>query len=241
MVVGPRVIDSHTTPIALLGRSKRAGMFPEVIQTPRLRFERFDAAVDVATFYEYAGERRSETIGEEAAYVTWEPHDHPKHTADVIDGFREGWEAGEAATYAVVPREGEPGAGEFAGNTGISFEWDRRTATLGIWLRKPFWGRGYSGERAKALARLAFDRFDVDVLAVEVVPDNENSVSAIERYVSELGGRREGRLRNTVTDEAGVVSDSIRFSVAREEYREAGLDVELDTRETMESSALATD
>lgn len=216
-------------------------MFPEVIETPRLRFERFDAAVDVATLYEHAGERRSETISEEAAYVTWGPHEHPKKTAAVIDGFREGWESGEVATYAVVPREGEPGAGEFAGNTGIGFEWDRRTATLGIWLRKPFWGRGYAGERANAVARLAFERFDVDVLAVEVVPDNEKSVSAVEGYVEELGGRREGRLRNRVTDETGTVYDSIRFSVTREEYREADPDVAIDTRASLESSALATD
>lgn len=196
-------------------------MFPDRILTDRLRLDRHDDAVDALTMYDHAGERRSETIAEECEWLSWAPHDHPKETADVLDSFREGWKERTNAAYAVFPREGEDGAGEFAGNAGMGVDWDLRTGTLGIWLRKPFWGRGYSGDRARALAALAFERLDLDVVAVAVVPDNGQSVRAIEKYVASMGGREEGLLRNRVRDGDGEVHDVRRFSVSREEYAEA--------------------
>lgn len=184
--------------------------------TDRLRLDRHDAAVDAVTTCDAAG--RSGTVAEGTEFLTWSPHDHPKESHDVTERFRESWEEREAATYAVVPREGEDGAGAYAGNTGIHVDWDERTATLGIWLRKPFWGRGYSGERALALAGLAFDRLDLDLLSVGVMPENDRSVRAVEKYVDRLGGRREGTLRNWVVPDGGDPRDVVRYSVSRAEY-----------------------
>ena len=194
-------------------------MFPERIETDRLRLDRHDAAVDALSMYDGAG--RSETIAEETAFLTWSPHDHPKESHDVTESFRESWAEREAATYAVFPRDGEDGAGEYAGNTGLHVDWETRTGTLGVWLRKPFWGRGYSGERAAALATLAFDRLDLDLLSVGVMPDNERSVRAVEKYVDRFGGRREGRLRNWVAPDGGDPRDVVRYSVSRGEYDRA--------------------
>ena len=213
-------------------------MFPELIETSRLRFERFDTAVETETLYRHAGKRRSETITEETTHVTWSPHDHPKESNEVLAQFGEAWEAGDTMTYAVVPKAGEPNAGAFAGNAGMSFDWDTLTATLGVWLRKPFWGRRYSGERARALATLAFERYDMEVVAVDVFPDNEQSIRAVERYVDQLGGRRVGVLRNHVLDDRETVHDAIRFSVSREEFREADPDVAVETTDTLDESAL---
>ena len=196
-------------------------MFPERILTDRLRFDRHDAAVDALDLYERAGDGRSDTIDEECEFLSWRPHRHPKESHDTLGTFREQWEERETATYAVFPREGEDGAGAFAGNTGLGVDWDRRTGTLGIWLRKPFWGRGYSGERALALAELAFRRLDLDLLAVEAMPENGKSVRAIEKYVDRIGGRREGRLRNQVVPADGEPQDLFRFSVSQDEWRDA--------------------
>ena len=218
---------------------ERRDVFPELIETERLRLERFDAAVDPQTFYRHAG--RSETVAEETTYVTWSPHAHAKESTNVIGAFRDDWENNESATYAVVPRDGENGAGTFAGNTGLAFEWDHRRVIPGIWLRNPFWGRGYSGERAIALARLAFERFGMDVFAVDVLPDNEASVRAIERYVDRLGGRRTGRLRNHAVDDDGTPHDVIRYSVSREEYDAADPDAHVTFHDTLDESALRTE
>lgn len=196
-------------------------MFPEQILTDRLRLDRHDVAVDALEFYEHAGASGSDTVAEECEFLSWRPHDHPKESHDVLAGFTEAWDERGSATYAVFPREGEPDAGEFAGNTGLHLDWDTRVGTLGIWLRKPFWGRGYSGERARALAELAFRRLDLDLLAVTVFPGNEKSVRAIEKYVERMGGRREGRIRNQVVPDGEDPRDVLRFSVSQAEWRDA--------------------
>ncbi|ESP87778.1 GNAT family N-acetyltransferase [Candidatus Halobonum tyrrellensis] len=202
-------------------------MFPERIETERLRLDRHDAAVDALAMYDGAGRRRSDTVGEETRFLQWRPHEHPKESHDVTERFRESWEDREAATYAVFPREGEDGAGEYAGNAGLHVDWEKRTGTLGVWLRKPFWGRGYSGERALALASLAFDRLDLELLSVGALPDNDRSLRAIEKYVDRLGGRREGRLRNWVVSDDDDPRDMVRFSVSRAEYDASDPDPEV--------------
>jgi RimJ/RimL family protein N-acetyltransferase len=154
---------------------------------------------------------------EETTCVSWDPHEHLKESANVLTDFEQQWRAHEEASYVVVPREGEPGAGQLAGNTGLDSDWDCQRATLGVWLQKPFWGRGYSGERARALAELAFERLALELLAVNVQPDNGQSVRAIEKYVEAMGGRRGGTLRNEVLTEDGP-RDTCRYSISREEY-----------------------
>lgn len=198
-------------------------MFPERIETKRLRLERLTRElVDPLDCYELYAD--SDTIEEETRYLSWNPHDTPKETWDVISEFEDGWENREDAVYAVFPRKGENGAGEFAGTTGLHLDWERRAAGLGIWLRKPFWGRGYAGERAGALLELAFNRLDLEVVTVSHLPDNENSKRAIEKYIERFGGRYEGRLRNYLTDADGTVYDVCRYSVSREEWHEAVAD-----------------
>ncbi len=198
-----------------------AAVFPDRIRTDRLRLDRHDAAVDPLTFYAHAGADQTDSIDRETEHVSWSPHDTPKESAEVTERFADGWTGREAATYAVFPRDGEDGAGEYAGNTGLQVDWDRRTGTLGIWLREPFWGRGYSGERAIALADLAFRRLDLDLLAVEAYPANDQSVRAIEKYVDRLGGREAGVFRNRIADADGDPRDVRRYSVSRDEYEDA--------------------
>jgi len=85
-------------------------------------------------------------------------------------------------------------------------------------LRKPFWGRGYSGERAMALMKLAFDRLDLEIFSPAHFDGNENSRRAIEKYVDRVGGRYEGVLRNWVPD-GDEVHDLRRYSVSQEEWQ----------------------
>ncbi len=194
-------------------------MFPETIETDRLRLEqlRRERVDPVEAYAHYAN---SETIEEETRYLSWNPHRTPKETWNAFEEFEKRWDEREDAVYAIFPHDGEEGAGEFAGTTGLHFDWDKRAAELGIWLRKPFWGRGYSGERSGALFELAFSRLDLDLVSVSHLPGNDNSKRAIEKYVERFGGRYEGRLRNVIVD-ADEVHDAHRYSVSRDEWREA--------------------
>ena len=196
-------------------------LFPETILTDRLRLERLGPEnPDPLRYYEHT-RLDAPDIEETTEYVSWSPNRTPHAGVEFLRYAAESWEEREDATYLVRPREGEDGAGAFAGTTGIGVDWDRDRGVLGIWLRKPFWGRGYSGERADALFELAFERLDLSVVAVSHLPDNENSERAITEYVDRHGGRRAGRFRNRLTDADGSVHDTIEYSVTQSEWRAA--------------------
>jgi len=118
------------------------------------------------------------------------PHETKKETLEFLERGRERWEDNEAASYVIRPREGEDdGAGEIAGFGGFSVDWEKRTAVLGTWLRKRFWGRGYSGERAAALVEVAFENLDLDPSPLATSPKTRS---------------HSGRSRSTSTDSAAA-------------------------------------
>lgn len=193
-------------------------LFPREMESERLYYESLHPDdVDPFELYEHV-RSGAPNIEEITEYVRWEPYDHPKDAFDWVETCGDQFDAGEVATYVLRPKSGEH-AGELAGLAGLDPDWDRRIATMGTWLRKPFWGRGYSGERAARLFELAFDRLDLDVVAVTHDPGNENSGRAIRRYIDRFGGRKEGRIRNDIIID-GEPRDVVRYSVAFEEWEE---------------------
>jgi ribosomal-protein-alanine N-acetyltransferase len=194
-------------------------MFPAIIETERLRLEpRTPEYVDTLTLYDHCREDHPH-IDEITEYLPWEPHPHPKETAEFLERGASMREEHEGADYVIRPKEGEQGTGEIAGFGGIDLDWATDSAELGTWFRKPFWGRGYSGERALALAELAFEHLDLELVTVTHDADNEQSERAIEKYMERMGGRREGTLRNFHSDGDGPV-DAVRYSVTQSEYRD---------------------
>jgi RimJ/RimL family protein N-acetyltransferase len=204
-------------------------MFPPVVGTDRLRLDRLTTD-DTLALYEHA-RAGAPNVEEITRYVTWSPHETLGETRAFVASAEANWADGEGATYVVRPREGEPLAGEFGGATGLSIDWPRRTGTLGLWLRKPLWGRGYSGARAAALLELAFDRLDLEVVAVTHSPENDASRRAIERYVERFGGRREGTIRNGEATRDGGAFDVARYSISRGEWRAADAEERVAFRE----------
>ncbi|WP_248516149.1 GNAT family N-acetyltransferase [Salinarchaeum laminariae] len=192
-------------------------LFPERIETERLVFEPM-YEVDVNVLYEVcAADEGIEVVTE---YMPWDPHDTPKETAEFLKRQADQWEDGDSAGYVVRPADGEDGGGEIAGSTALHVDWDKRLGTIGLWLRKGFWGRGYSGERAGALLAVAFDHLDLEVVAVTHMIGNEKSRRAIEAYVDRFGGRHEGLLRNfePADLETGGAVDAHRYTISAEEF-----------------------
>ncbi len=192
-------------------------LFPERIETDRLALEHLSTAtVDPLAYYEIC----SSDPGIEAAtaYTPWDPHATPSETLEFLESREAAWENGASADYALRPAPGEDGAGEIAGACGLGIDWERRTGELGIWLRKRYWGRGYSGERADALLALAFGRLDLEAATVPVRADNEKSLRAVEKYVERFGGSRDCRLRNEWTATVEDPVDVVRFTITREAY-----------------------
>lgn len=193
-------------------------VFPAALESERLRYERVHPdTLDPLELYEHV-RAGAPNIEEITAHVYWDPYPHPKQAVDWVAQCGEEFENGESANYVIRPKEGEY-AGELAGLAGLNPDWERRRATLGTWLRKPLWGRGYSGERAARMLELAFDRLDLEVVAVTHAVENEQSQRAIEKYVERHGGQREGRIRNDLVVD-GEPRDVLRYSITRAQWDE---------------------
>jgi RimJ/RimL family protein N-acetyltransferase len=194
-------------------------LFPDEIATERLRFVKESVADDLRERYESLS---TDAVDDgELAYVPLEPFEHLQNAREYVGQREERMQTGDAGTYVVRPRDGEVGAGEPAGEAELFAIWDEQTAFMTFGLRKRFWGRGYSGERAAALLRLAFERLDLELVSVTHLVGNENSRRAIEKYVDRFDGRRVGRFRNQhVID--GEPRDLLRYEIAREAYAASG-------------------
>ncbi|WP_299330615.1 GNAT family N-acetyltransferase [Haloplanus sp.] len=192
------------------------GLFPDRMESDRLVYERLHPeTTDPLELYQHV-HREAPDIDTITRYVPWDPHESPKETAEFIRDCGEAFAAGEDAHYAVRPTEGDR-EGELAGMAALHPDWECRLAKLGTWFRKPFWGRGYSGERAARFLELAFNRLEFEVVAVTCDPENEPSQRAIESYIDRFGGRREGRIRNDIVI-GEEPRDSLRYSIARDEW-----------------------
>jgi len=225
----------RATQTALPPAPDDTAVFPEVLTTERLRLERCCREnVPVKELYRAASDRNPH-IGDVTNHLSWTPHESMQASRETLAHFERAWEDGDVATYAIRPKDSEPtpdalegslvdtDRGVLAGTCGLTCHWDRDCATLGVWLRREYWGRGYAGERADALLALAFDDLDIGAVAVSHDADNENSRRAVERYVDRHGGRREGLLRNVAADPEGDGGrNQVRYSISRAEWRAAG-------------------
>jgi RimJ/RimL family protein N-acetyltransferase len=207
-------------------------MFPERIETDRLELTALTAEnVDVLDFYEICSGNSGDDVERITEFLPWEPHDTPKETKAFLEGLASQREAGENAEFAVFPTDAEIETDEqsesvtdqLAGAVGLCPHWDRRTGELGIWLRKPFWGRGYYDEALAVLTRMAFERLDLDAVEIVHQHGNDNSRRATEKFVESMGGRHEGHLRNYWTGPGGP-NDAHRYTVTREEWVESAED-----------------
>jgi len=232
-------------------------LFPETMRTPRLRFERLDTAVDAFERYEWTRASR-DARERETRFVTETPDAHPKATRDSLDAAREAWADADRANWALFLRPGEPDAdgdpveaGEaprasdsradgvretgdrvHVGVASVDPLWDRRRFHTGVALHRPYWGRGYAGERAPALLKVGFERLDLEIASVAHFAGNENSRSQMESWVERFDGREDGYFRNWVPRDGGDEEpwDLRSYSITAEDYREAGgaPEVELD-------------
>nr|WP_240148833.1 GNAT family protein [Halorubellus sp. JP-L1] len=195
-------------------------MFADEILTERLRLVR-ESVAESDLGERYASLSTEAVDDDELAYVPVEPFEHLQDAREFVAQREERMKSGDAGTYVVRPRNGEPGAGEVAGEAELFAMWDERTAFMTFGLRKRFWGRGYSAERAAALLLLAFERLDLDLVSVTHLVENENSRRAIEKYVDRFGGERVGRFRKMhVVD--GEPVDLLRYAITAADYEASG-------------------
>ncbi len=89
-----------------------------------------------------------------------------------------------------------------------------RTAQIGTWLGRAYWGSGANEEAKQLLLDFSFGLLALHRIEARIAVDNHRSRRAFER----LGGRCEGRLRESFF-KAGVYHDQDLFVVLEQEWR----------------------
>lgn len=190
-------------------------MFPETIETDSLVLNQLcEKDVDTFDLYDLFAEGHESAI-EVFEYVPQEPYSTVKEARDQLVKAETAWEEADSAQYAIYTADDA-----LAGYTGLFLEWGRRTGRLGFILAKPYWGEGYAGECALALTELAFDRLDLELVAVGYEDGNERSKRAIEKFIDSVGGQYDGILRYR-TPIGDKVAHHHRYTVTQEQYQQA--------------------
>lgn len=96
----------------------------------------------------------------------------------------------EAVTYAVTDRA----ASELFGAVGLILETEHRRAELGYWIGRPYWGRGFATEAARAVVAWGFGALELHRIHASHFPRNPASGHVLRK----LGMRHEGLLRQHV-------------------------------------------
>jgi [ribosomal protein S5]-alanine N-acetyltransferase len=104
-------------------------------------------------------------------------------------------------------------AGEAVGGIGITLQDDvsRRSAEIGYWLGRSYWGRGIATAAVRALTDWAFAHFDLCRLYAGVFEWNPASARVLEK----AGYVLEGRLRRSVTKDGRTI-DQLLHALVRD-------------------------
>lgn len=102
---------------------------------------------------------------------------------------------------------------EAAGGIGFTLQDDVgfRSAEIGYWLGRTYWGRGIATEALIAVTEHAFANYDICRLFAHVFEWNPKSMRVLEK----AGYRCEGRLRKSVTKD-GETIDQLMYALIRE-------------------------
>lgn len=138
------------------------------------------------------------------------PHPYPKGSAEeFISSINKAQEDGKIVIYAMTKKDDTSLIGII--NLSIQKSYDR--AELGYWVGKPFWGKGYGTEAAKALIQYGFEELNLNKIFAASFTKNPGSW----RIMEKVGLKHEGVLRQHVKKWDEYI-DLTYYGLLREEY-----------------------
>ncbi len=104
-------------------------------------------------------------------------------------------------------------SGCYMGNIDLIFSHQHNHATLGYWLGKPYWGRGYMSEAVKELIRYGFEVLKLH----RIVSHHFHTNPASGRVMQKAGMKMEG-IRRAHFKKGDFYLDIHDFGILREEF-----------------------
>ena len=120
-------------------------------------------------------------------------------------------EAGTEYIFAVLEEE------MFVGVCGL-IEVADKSAELGYWIGKPFWGNGYATMAARLVLRFGFDELGLAEITALCLERNQGSYKVLEK----VGMRFVGWQQNTNPKWDSSERDAC-FAITKDEWRDAGI------------------
>jgi 8-oxo-dGTP diphosphatase len=108
------------------------------------------------------------------------PYPYPRDSADAwIDYSAEAMAGGREYHLAVTGRE----AGEemIVGGVGLRLDGKTRSASIGYWVGRRFWGHGVATEAAGRLCRWALANLELDRITATVATNNAGSIAVLRK------------------------------------------------------------
>jgi len=137
------------------------------------------------------------------------PHPYPAGSA--ADFIRSMWTEGDKGlvVFAIVEKESE----SLIGIINIKQTLAYKRGELGYWVGRPYWGKGYGTEAARAVVAYGFEKLGLNKVFAGAFADNPGSW----RIMEKVGMKHEGTWRQHAMRDGRFV-DLAYYGVLREEY-----------------------
>ncbi|MFQ5746328.1 MAG: GNAT family N-acetyltransferase [Gemmatimonadota bacterium] len=183
-----------------------AGAGPPVLHTERLALRPFTAE-DANDVRRLAGDR------EIAGGTLTIPHPYGPGVAEAwIATHPEAYLRGEQVVFAVERR----GDGALVGSVGLDIAPQHRSAELGYWIGRPYWGSGFGTEAAARVLAFGFADLALNRISARCFARNPASGRVLEK----LGMRHEGCGRGEIL-KWGVFEDIHHYAMLKAEFEAA--------------------
>ncbi|MCP4684663.1 MAG: GNAT family N-acetyltransferase [bacterium] len=141
------------------------------------------------------------------------PHPYEEtHAQQWIATHAGAFERGFQAVFAVV----QSADGSLSGAIGLTLDPKNRSAEMGYWIGRPFWGKGYCTEAARELVRYGFE--DRNLNRIHANHFGRNTASG--RVMEKIGMKYEGCLRQQVL-KGGKFEDLRTYGILAGEFQSA--------------------
>jgi ribosomal-protein-alanine N-acetyltransferase len=146
---------------------------------------------------------------EVARFVRFEAHRTPAETHAFLELAEQHYRRGGPFAWAIVRRKD----GRLIGSCGfVSQSKERRSAEIGYWIGRPYWGKGHAVEAARALVRFGFEQMDLERVEAKCFVENR----AGQRVIEKLGMKYEGTDRSEMIK--GEYPELRLYAIARQDW-----------------------
>ncbi len=174
-----------------------------VLETERLRLRPFSFDDEAAVFALVSDP-------EIAHFVRFDAHRTPAETRAFLELVERYYRRGEPFAWGIVRREDE----RLIGSCGfVSQAGEKKSAEIGYWLGKPYWGKGYAVEAARTLVHFGFEQMNLERVEAKCFVENR----AGQRVIEKLGMKLEGTDRSEMIK--GAYPELNMYGISREDWR----------------------